>query len=137
MKVKDIMSTRVESLAPHNTLRTAARKMNELNLGSMPVVEDGKLLGIITDRDISVYAIALGYGSESTDVQKMMTKEVSTVQSNQDLGEAAQIMEKQRIRRLAVLDNDNCLEGFLSVDDIARVSHNLAGAVLEAATPIH
>lgn len=137
MKVKDIMSTRVESLAPHNTLRTAARKMNELNLGSMPVVEDGKLLGIITDRDISVYAIALGYGSESTDVQNMMTKEVSTVQSNQDLGEAAQIMEKQRIRRLAVLDNDNCLEGFLSVDDIARVSHNLAGAVLEAATPIH
>lgn len=137
MKVKEIMSAKVETLEPHNSLRTAARRMRELNLGSMPVVLDGKLLGIITDRDISVYAIALGYGSENTEVQKMMTKEVFSCKADQDLSDAAQLMEQQHIRRLAVLDDEQQLEGFLSVDDIARVSHELAGAVLEAATPIH
>ena len=137
MKVKDIMSTKVESLLPYNSLRLAARKMSELNIGSMPIVENGKLLGIITDRDISVYAIAVGYGPQSTEVQKIMTKEVATCFEDQDLADAAQIMKQQHIRRLAVLDHDNCLEGFLSVDDIALASHDLAGAVLEAATPIH
>ena len=137
MKVKEIMSTKVEAIEPHLSLRSAARIMNELNLGSMLVVEDGKLLGIITDRDISVFAIAMGYGSESTEVRKMMTKEVFTCSSDQDLSEAAKIMEQQKIRRLAVLDKSNALEGFLSVDDIARVSHDLAGAVLEAASPLH
>ena len=137
MKVKDIMSTKVEALLPYNSLRQAARKMSELNIGSMPVVEDGKLLGIITDRDISVYAIALGYGPQSTEVQQVMTKEVVTCFDDQDIDEAAQLMKQQRIRRLAVLDHDNFLEGFLSVDDIALASHDLAGAVLEAATAIH
>lgn len=137
MKVKDIMSTKVEALLPHYSLRTAARKMKEFNLGSMPVVENGDLLGIITDRDISVFAIAMGYGSESTEVQKVMSKEVYTCQPEQELSDAAHIMEQQHIRRLAVLDGENGLEGFLSVDDIARVSPDLAGAVLEAATPTH
>ena len=137
MKVKDIMSTKVEVIEPHISLRSAARIMNELNLGSMPVVEDGKLLGIITDRDISVFAIAMGYGSESTEVRKMMTKDVFTCTGAQDLTEAAQIMEQNQIRRLAVLDESNALEGFLSVDDIARVSHDLAGAVLEAVASVH
>jgi len=137
MKVKDIMSTKVEVLLPHYSLRTAARKMKEFNLGSMPVVENGNLLGIITDRDISIFAIAMGYGSESTEVQKVMSKEVYTCQFDQDLSDAAHIMEQQHIRRLAVLDEDNCLDGILSVDDIARVSCDLAGAVLLAATPNH
>jgi len=131
------MSTQVEVLLPHYSLRTAARKMKEFNLGSMPVVENGNLLGIITDRDISIFAIAMGYGSESTEVQKVMCKEVFTCQPDQDLSEAAHIMEQRHIRRLAVLDEDNCLDGFLSVDDIARVSCDLAGAVLVAATPTH
>lgn len=137
MKVREMMSTQVKSLAPHISLRSAARIMNELNLGSMPVVDDDVLLGIITDRDISVFAIAMGYGSESTDVQKVMTKEVVTCLADQDISDAAQIMKQQNIRRLAVVDDSNHLEGFLSVDDIALASHNLAGEVLAAATPIH
>ncbi|MDH5485609.1 MAG: CBS domain-containing protein [Gammaproteobacteria bacterium] len=137
MKVKEIMSTHVISLSPTDSLRQAARKMSEHNIGSMPVVENGKLLGIITDRDISVFAIAMGYGPQSTEVQKIMTTEVITCFNDQELGDAAQIMQQQHIRRLAVLDHDNHLEGFLSVDDIALASHDLAGAVLEAATPSH
>ncbi len=137
MKVKDIMSTKVESLLPTSSLRQAAREMSKFNIGSMPIIEDGKLLGIITDRDISVFAIAMGYAPQTTAVQKVMTKEVVTCFNDQELSDAAHIMEQQNIRRLAVIDHNNCLEGFLSVDDLARVSHDLAGAVLEAATPIH
>ena len=103
----------------------------------MLVVDDGKLCGFITDRDISVYAIAMGYGSESTDVKQVMNTEVVTCFADQDINEAAQIMQQQIIRRLVVLDKDYVLEGILSVDDIARVSHDLAGAVLEAATTSH
>lgn len=137
MKVKDIMSTKVEVLLPHYSLRTAARKMKEFNLGSMPIVENGELLGIVTDRDISVFAIAMGHGSDSTQVQKIMSKEVYICHADSDISDAAQIMEQRHIRRLVVLDSNESMEGFLSVDDIARVSHELAGAVLEAATPIH
>lgn len=137
MKVRDIMTTKVESLKPTTVLRTAARKMSELNIGSMPVVDDnGKLLGIITDRDISVYAIAMGRNPQDTEVQKIMSKDVATCLADQELSDAASIMEQRHVRRLAVMDNDE-LSGFLSVDDLAQVSSDLAGAVLEAATPIH
>ena len=137
MKVRDIMTTKVESLKPTTVLRTAARKMSELNIGSMPVVDDnGKLLGIITDRDISVYAIAIGRNPQDTEVQKVMSHDVATCLADQELSDAASIMEQRHVRRLAVMDN-NELSGFLSVDDLAQVSCDLAGAVLEAATPIH
>ncbi|MDH5473854.1 MAG: CBS domain-containing protein [Gammaproteobacteria bacterium] len=137
MKVRDIMTTRVESVKPTTVLRHAARRMSEFNVGSMPVVDDnGKLLGIITDRDISVYAIAMGHDPQSTEVQKVMTKDVITCIADMDLADAAALMKNKHIRRLAVMDND-LLAGFLSVDDLARASYDLAGAVLEAATPIH
>lgn len=137
MKVSEIMSKKVEPIAPHLSLRSAARLMKENNLGSMLVVEEGKLVGIITDRDISVYAIAMGYGSESTEVRKVMAKEVFTCHADQEIDDAAQIMKQQHIRRLAVLNGDNSISGFLSVDDIARASQELAGSILEAATPTH
>lgn len=137
MKVRDIMTSRVESIKPTDALRKAARKMSELNIGSMPVVDDnGMLLGIITDRDISVYAIAMGHNPQDTEVQKIMTRDVATCLADQELGDAASIMEQMHVRRLAVMDND-ALTGFLSVDDLARASYELAGAVLEAATPTH
>ena len=137
MKVQEIMTEHVESLSPTTVLRHAARKMCELGIGSMPVIEDGKVLGIITDRDISAYAIAMGHDPQSTEVQKVMTRDVVTCFEDQDIADAARIMEQRKIRRLAVLDHDNNLAGLLSVDDLVRGSHDLAGSVLEAATPIH
>ena len=137
MKVRDIMTSKVESIEPTAVLRKAARKMSELNIGSMAVVDDeGNLLGIITDRDISVYAIAMGRNPQETEVQKVMSRDVATCLADQDISDAASIMQQRHIRRLAVMEN-NSLSGFLSVDDLARASYDLAGAVLEAATPIH
>jgi CBS domain-containing protein len=137
MKVQEIMTTKVESVSPTTSLRNAARKMKDLDVGSMMVVDGDKLLGIITDRDISVYAIAMGHDPQSTEVQKVMSREVFTCAEDLDISAAAEIMEEHHIRRLAVTDDDNTMAGFLSVDDLAHVSRELAGSVLEAATPIH
>jgi len=137
MKVLEMMSTKVETISPTSTLRATARKLCSLNVGALPVVDSGKLVGMITDRDISVYAIAIGRGAESTDVQKVMSKEVYTCNENQEISEAAEIMEKHNIRRLAVMGRTDNIVGVLTVDDIAYISHELAGDVLEAAIPIH
>lgn len=137
MKVSELMTPRVESIAPATNLRGAARKMKELGVGALPVVEDGKVLGIITDRDLACYAIAMGQDLNSAQVSKVMTKEVKTCKAGQNIEEAAKLMQASRIRRLLVLNDDNSLAGFFSVDDLVRGSHELAGAVLEAATPVH
>ena len=138
MKVHEIMSTRVESVTPTATLRKAARLMSELGVGALPVIDDnGKAMGIITDRDVSVFAIAMGHDPQSTEVQKVMSKELFTCSDSQDITEAARIMEEHHIRRLAVTNSGDSVAGFVSVDDLAHVSRELAGAVLEAATPVH
>jgi CBS domain-containing protein len=137
MKVQDLMTTSVESIAPTKSLKQAARRMKELNVGYLPIVEDGKLLGTITDRDITCYAVAIGRSPDETEVQRCMTRDVTTCFEDQNINEAAHLMEERHIRRLPILHRDNTLAGILTVDDIARGSHDLAGAVLEAATPIH
>lgn len=137
MKVQEIMSTKVETIKPTSSLRATARTLSDMNVGALPVVDNGKLVGIITDRDVSVYAIAIGRDPQSTDVQTVMTKDVYTCNENQELSEAAAIMERHKIRRLAVMNTDEDIVGFLTVDDLAHVSHELAGTVLEAAIPIH
>lgn len=137
MKVKEIMSANVETVKPTSSLRATARTLSNLNVGALPVVDDGKLVGIITDRDVSVHAIAIGREPQSTDVQTVMTKEVFTCKADQSLADAAKIMEQHNIRRLAVVNEDGEVVGILTVDDIAQVSHELAGGVLEAAIAIH
>jgi len=137
MKVQEIMSTKVETIKPTSSLRAAARTFSDLNVGVLPVVDEGKLVGIITDRDVSVYAIAIGREPQYTDVKVVMSKEVFTCNANQSLAEAAEIMEQHNIRRLAVVSDSEEVVGILTVDDIAQVSHELAGGVLEAAIAIH
>lgn len=137
MKVSELMTSHVETITPSVNLRGAARKMKETGVGALPVVEDGKILGIITDRDLACFAIAMGHDLNSAPVSKVMTKDVITCKAGQDITDAAKLMQAHHIRRLLVLKDDNSLAGFFSVDDLVRGSHELAGAVLEAATPIH
>lgn len=137
MKVSELMTAHVESIDPSINLRGAARRMKELGVGALPIVENGKVLGIITDRDLACFAIAVGHDLNSAPVSKVMTKQVITCKAGQDIAEAAQLMQANHIRRLLVLNDDDSLAGFFSVDDLVRGSHELAGAVLEAATPTH
>ena len=137
MRVSELMSKQVEAIAPDKNLRQASRKMRDLNIGSLPVVNDGRLVGFVTDRDISCFAVAMGRDPVSTPIEKVMSTDVATCYDDDDITDAAHLMEQRHIRRLAVLDRDNNITGLLSVDDLAHGSHELAGAVLEAAGAIH
>ncbi len=137
MKVNEIMSKDVAFIKPEASLRQAARKMKELGVGTLPIVQEGRLLGIITDRDISCHAVAMGRDPNSTEVQKVMTRDVATCLDDLEVDAAASLMSEHHIRRLAVLDQQQQLAGVLSVDDLVRASRDLAGAVLASASLNH
>lgn len=137
MLVKEIMTPGMDAVEPDLMLRDAARKMRDINIGSLAVWEKGELLGMITDRDICCRAVAEGRDPARTPVREVMSREVTTCFSDDDVADAAQVMERKHIRRLAVLNHDRTMAGFLSVDDLAHHSQRLAGYVLDATRPAH
>ncbi len=138
MKIQEIMTQKVETISPDATTKDAARIMHDMHIGSLPVTNDNhELLGIITDRDICCKVVATGRDAGWTKVREVMSKDVTTCFDDQDINEAANLMAKQHIHRLAVLTRSNSMSGFLSVDDLAHCSHDLAGTVLEASTSVH
>jgi len=137
MLVKEIMTSKVEFVGPALSIQDAARKMRDLNIGSLPVWENGQLLGMITDRDICCRAVAEGRDTVKTAVREIMSRDVSSCFSDDDVADAARLMEEKHIRRLAVVNRDRTMAGFLSVDDLAHHSYHLAGEVLDAARPTH
>lgn len=133
MQIAEIMTSKIEWISPDTTLQDAARKMRDLDIGSLTVMENGELLGMVTDRDICCRAVANGRDTARMKVREIMSRDVATCFSDQDIADAAHLMEGKHIRRLAVLNRDRKTVGFLSVDDLACYSHDLAGEVLEAA----
>mgnify|MGYP001174296393 CR=1 FL=1 len=119
MKIKDIMTTRVAFVAPDNSVLDAAKLMQAHNIGALPVcMQDGKVIGIITDRDIVVRNIANGGDPKTTPVKTLMTQEVITANPSMDAEEACELMARHRIRRLPVVQNDR-LVGMVSIGDLA------------------
>ncbi len=137
MKIKDIMSANVVTVAANATTKEAARLMHDLHLGSLPVLDDGKLVGFITDRDICCRVVATGHDAVMTQVKEVMGHEVISCREDLELNEAATLMAEKHIRRLAVLHDDNSLAGLVSVEDLARSSHELASGVLQATSQVH
>lgn len=137
MRIQEIMTSKIETVAPDLTLQEAARKMCDLNIGSLGVADGGELIGMLTDRDICCRAVAEGRSPTTTKVSEIMTADVAYCFDDEDIADAAQQMEKRHIRRLAVLNRRKQMVGFLSVDDLAHYSHDLAGEVLEHASPSH
>lgn len=135
MLVKEAMSTKVEAIAPKTTVRECARKMDQMDIGLLAVWEDGRLIGVVTDRDICCRAVAGGRDPATTTAREIMTRDTASCFEDQDCTEAAHIMEQKHVRRLAVMNRKKAMVGLLSVDDLARCSHDLAGEVLEAASP--
>jgi CBS domain-containing protein len=135
MKVNQIMTPKVETISPDSTTKEAARKMHDLHIGALPVIDGDQLVGIITDRDICCRVIATGRDAAMTKVHEVMQKDVTTCFEDQEITDAATVMMNHHIRRLAVLNRNNHMAGFLSIDDIAHISHDLASTILEAASP--
>lgn len=137
MKVNELMSSKVEFTKLTDNTKDAARIMHDTHVGALPVMDGDKLVGIITDRDICCKVTATGRDAGWTKVEEVMTKTVTTCFDDQNVGDAANIMIENHIRRLAVMNHDNAMVGFLSVDDLARSSHELASTVLESSTQAH
>jgi CBS domain-containing protein len=137
MKTQDIMTSHVETITSTESTKDAAVKMRNLHIGALLVVDAGRLVGIITDRDICCKVIATGRDAVMTQVKEVMVKDVTTCFDDQDITDAAKIMADRHVSRLPVMHHDNSLAGLLSIDDLARTSHDLAGTVLEAVRPVH
>jgi CBS domain-containing protein len=114
------MTPRPECLSPEDSLIEAARKMRSLDVGSLPIRDDNdRVIGMITDRDIVVRAIAEGVNPLTTNVREVMTDEVVCGFDDQDVEEAARTMRERRIRRLVVLDRNHRLVGIIALGDLA------------------
>ena len=119
MKAKDVMTTDPVTLGPQATLGEAATLMRQEDCGSIPIVEDGRLVGIVTDRDIVVRAVAAGKDARNTKVREVMSADPVCISPDTDMDEAAKVMADRQIRRLPVVE-DGKLAGILVIGQIAR-----------------
>jgi CBS domain-containing protein len=134
MQLKDVMTREVAVVPPDATLEHAAARMRDLNVGSLPVCDGERLLGMVTDRDITVRSTAAGRDPGTVPVREAMTDDVVYGFEDQDVQEAARVMEERQIRRLVVLNQEKQLVGIVSVDDLAvDASARLAGEVVQGA----
>ena len=133
MKIKDVMTRGVECVRPETTLQEAAAKMKSLNVGPLPVCEGDRAVGIVTDRDIVIRAIADGRDARTTTVKDVMTSGVVSVGENDDVTAAARLMKDRQIRRVVVLGEGQKVVGIVSLGDIAVDAHDdkMSGDVLE------
>ncbi|MEP6946656.1 MAG: CBS domain-containing protein [Acidobacteriota bacterium] len=118
MRCSEIMTRDVRTAASSASLREVAALMREGDMGAVPVVEDGKLIGIVTDRDMVVRAIAEGKDA-STPVAEAMTTELFTVKADDFVFEAVRLMGDKQIRRIPVVGPNGELAGIISMADIA------------------
>ena len=116
--VGETMTRDVRLTHPDETIRVAARTMAEIGVGALPVAEGDRLVGVVTDRDIAVRAVAEGKGPDTL-VQEVMTPEVKYCFDFEDLELVARNMGDQQVRRLPVVDRDKRLVGILSLGDVA------------------
>jgi CBS domain-containing protein len=119
MKVREAMSRGVRLVSPSDPIREAALIMREIDAGSVPVGEDDRLVGMITDRDITVRAVAEGQGPD-TPVREVMTAEIVYCFEDDELDDVCEKMADQQIRRLPVLNEARRLVGIVSLGDLAR-----------------
>ena len=119
MEIKDIMLRSLETVEPDESLSEAARKMAAQNIGFLPVWQDGALIGVLTDRDIVVRAVARGFDPEQTIVEEVMTSMVVSLPESSDIEDASDLMETKHVRRLVVTDENDMPVGIVSMDKVA------------------
>jgi CBS domain-containing protein len=119
MKISDIMTRDVKTVRPDQTAREAACLMLSEDAGSMPVTDGGRLIGMITDRDIAVRGVANGHGPD-TPVRELMSSGIICARIEDNVEEVASKMAQAQVRRLPVIDDQEKLCGIVSLGDLAR-----------------
>jgi CBS domain-containing protein len=131
-RIKDIMTRDVECATPAMSVREAAEKMKSHNIGSLPVCEGKKVVGVITDRDVTVRSTASGADPNATKVESVMSRDIVSVKPDDTLQRAEQLMHDRQLRRLPVMDDQGELVGYLAMARVARKeSPEQAGRVLK------
>jgi CBS domain-containing protein len=132
MRVSEAMTREVRVCNPGHSIRECARLMAEIDVGALPVEADDRLVGMITDRDIAIRAVAAGKGPD-TAVREVMSKQVLYCYDDQELDHIAKSMGEARVRRLPVADRDKRLVGIISLCDIAlKYARAAAGHAVRA-----
>jgi CBS domain-containing protein len=120
MLVKELMTSRVSGLAPKVSAQDAALYMKRACVGMLPVVADGRVIGVVTDRDIALRCCGEGRDPAATVVKDIMTTPVVQCSEGDDIDQAAELMEAHAVRRLVVTGKTQGVVGILSLDDLAR-----------------
>ena len=117
--IQDVMTRDVQTVSPQETIQRAAQLMDELNVGAIPVLEGDKLVGMITDRDITVRSVAVGQNPTSTKIGDVMSTDVRTCTTDQSVQDVLDQMADVQIRRIPVLDDSGQIVGIVSLGDVA------------------
>jgi CBS domain-containing protein len=129
--IKEVMTRDVRACEPNATVADAAKVMAQEEVGPVPIVEDGRLVGIVTDRDIVVRVVAEGRDPNATTVKEIASADLVTVSPDDDLDEALNLLAKRQVRRLPVVEGDR-LVGIVAQADIARLGEDKkTGEVVE------
>ena len=135
-KISEVMTRGVEVIRPAETLQRAAQRMDELNVGALPVCDGVTLVGMITDRDITVRATAAGLDPNETPVSDVMTEQTRWCTEEQSVDEVMRQMSDVQIRRLPVLNGARELVGIVSLGDLAvRQSGHIDDALRDISSP--
>jgi CBS domain-containing protein len=117
--IREVMTPNPQSVEPSTTVVEAARLMRDSDVGSLPVVENGKVIGMVTDRDIAIRAVAEGKDPQGTNVGDVSSGDLVTIDPQQDLSEALRLMARHQVRRLPVVEEDGRLVGVVAQADVA------------------
>lgn len=120
MKISEIMTKDPNYIGPDETLQEAARRLRDLDVGMLPVGDGVKLKGMLTDRDITMRVIAEGIDPKTVRIADVMTPEVIYAYEDQDIEDAAKIMDDKQIRRLIILNRDKDMVGIVALADLAN-----------------
>ena len=132
MKVRAIMTKNVECIEPTLPIAKAAQKMRDLDIGFLPICENDRLLGTVTDRDITIRSVAQGRDPRLATVSEIMTQEAFSCYDDEDVESVGQAMQEKEVRRMLILDRQEKLVGVVSLGDIAKTTgeSGLAGETL-------
>jgi CBS domain-containing protein len=127
-----------EWVAPQTPVSDVARKMRDLDIGAIPVGENDRLIGMVTDRDIACRAVANGKDPGKVTARDVMSKGIFYCNDTEDLEDALRIMEQKQVRRLPVINDKKRMVGMLALGDVAdAASHELSGEVIAAVSAHH
>ena len=138
MKVKDAMHVGVTWESPDCRIGELARKMRDEGIGSIPIGENDRLIGMVTDRDIAIKAFADGKDASAMTARDVLTGPILYCRADEEVEDAARLMETHQVRRLPVIDENKRMVGMLSLGDIASSStRELSGEVVQMVAEHH